>query len=172
MQAANNWNDIIKTTESKWSSFFPGNPFDYFFLDEYFQEQYKADKQFGKTFGLFAGLAIIVACLGLFGLVSFVTTQRTKEIGIRKISGAGIASILLLLTKDFIKPILISFAIATPITYYLLQKWLENYAFKVSINPWMFVLPALMILVIAFITISTQTIKAASANPVNSLRTE
>jgi putative ABC transport system permease protein len=173
MQAAgNNWSSIIKTTESKWSSFFPGNPFEYFFLDDHFQEQYKADKQFGKTFGLFAGLAIIVACLGLFGLVSFVTTQRTKEIGIRKISGAGISSILLLLTKDFIKPILISFAIATPVTFYLLKKWLENYAFKISIDPWMFVLPALMILVIAFVTISTQTIKAAAANPVDSLRTE
>jgi putative ABC transport system permease protein len=173
MQAgSNNWNDIIKTTENKWSSFFPGNPFEYFFLDDHFEEQYKADKQFGKTFGLFAALAIIVACLGLFGLVSFVTTQRTKEIGIRKISGAGISSILLLLTKDFIKPILISFAIATPVTYYLLKKWLENYAFKISIDPWMFILPAMMILVIAFVTISTQTIKAASANPVKSLRTE
>jgi putative ABC transport system permease protein len=173
MQAgSNNWNDIIKTTENKWSSFFPGNPFEYFFLDDHFEEQYKADKQFGRTFGLFAALAIIVACLGLFGLVSFVTTQRTKEIGIRKISGAGISSILLLLTKDFIKPILISFAIATPVTYYLLKKWLENYAFKISIDPWMFILPAMMILVIALVTISTQTIKAASANPVKSLRTE
>jgi putative ABC transport system permease protein len=169
---SNNWNDIIKTTESKWSSFFPGNPFEYFFLDDHFQEQYNADKQFGKTFGLFAVLAIIVACLGLLGLVSFVTTQRTKEIGIRKISGAGITNILLLLSKGFIKPILISFAIATPLTYYLLDKWLENYAFKIPISAWMFILPAMVILIIAFVTISTQTIKAALANPVDSLRTE
>ena len=173
MQATNvSWDDVIKTTETKWVKFFPGNPFEYFFLDDHFQEQYKADKQFGKTFGLFAVLAIIVACLGLFGLASFVTTQRTKEIGIRKISGAGIPNILLLLTKDFIKPILIAFAIATPISYYLVSQWLENYAFKISISPWMFIIPALIILTIALITISTQTIKAATANPVKSLRTE
>jgi putative ABC transport system permease protein len=167
-----NWKDVIQKTETEWAAFFPGNPFEYFFLDEHFGAQYKADRQFGRTFGLFAVLAIIVACLGLFGLVSFVTTQRTKEIGIRKISGAGVSNILLLLTKDFIKPILIAFAIAAPVTYYLLQQWLQDYAFKITISPWMFILPALVILVLALITISTQTIKVASANPVKSLRTE
>jgi putative ABC transport system permease protein len=165
-------NNIIKTAEAKWASFFPGNPFEFFFLDDHFEAQYKADKQFGRTFGLFAVLAIIIACLGLFGLASFVTTQRTKEIGIRKVSGAGIFAILLLLTKDFIKPILISYAIAIPVTYYILIKWLQNYAFKTDINAWMFILPALLILVIAILTISTQTIRAASANPVKNLRTE
>jgi putative ABC transport system permease protein len=167
-----NINDLIKTAETKWMQFFPGNPFEYFFLDDHFQEQYKADQQFGRTFGLFAVLAIIVACLGLFGLASFVTTQRTKEIGIRKISGAGIPHILLLLTRDFLKPILISFAIATPISYYLLKEWLANYAFKIGINAWMFIIPAIIILLIALITISTQAIKAAIANPVKSLRSE
>ena len=167
-----NWESLIQNAEQKWGQFFPGNPFEYFFLDEHFGEQYKADRQFGRTFGLFAVLAIIVACLGLFGLVSFVTTQRTKEIGIRKISGAGVSNILLLLTKDFIKPILIAFAIAAPVTYYLLQQWLQDYAFKITISPWMFILPALVILVLALVTISTQTIKVASANPVKSLRTE
>lgn len=166
------YNEILKSTEERWSKFFPGNPFEYFFLDEHFQEQYKAEEQFGKTFALFATLAIIVACLGLFGLASFVTTQRTKEIGIRKISGAGIAGILLLLTRDFLKPILVSFAIAIPVTYFLLQKWLQDYAFKIILNAWMFVLPAILILLIAVITISTQTIKAALANPIKSLRTE
>jgi putative ABC transport system permease protein len=166
------FDDIIKTAESNWAKFFPGNPFEYFFLDDHFQDQYKADKQFGKTFTLFAVLAIIVACLGLFGLASFVTTQRTKEIGIRKISGAGIPHILMLLTTDFIKPILISFAIATPITYYLLKQWLSNYAFKIDISVWMFIIPAIIIFSIALITISTQAIKAAIANPVKSLRTE
>ncbi|MGI8600376.1 MAG: ABC transporter permease [Chitinophagaceae bacterium] len=165
-------NNIIKTAEAKWASFFPGNPFEFFFLDDHFEAQYKADKQFGRTFGLFAVLAISIACLGLFGLASFVTTQRTKEIGIRKVSGAGISAILLLLTKDFIKPILISYAIAIPVTYYLLIQWLQNYAFKTDINAWMFILPALLVLVIAILTISTQTIRAASANPVKNLRTE
>ncbi|HEY0059601.1 MAG TPA: ABC transporter permease [Flavisolibacter sp.] len=167
-----NWEALIGTARQKWETFFPGNPFDYFFLDEHFQQQYAADRQFGRTFGLFSVLAIIVACLGLFGLVSFVTTQRTKEIGIRKISGASVPAILLLLTKDFIKPILISFAIAAPITYYLIYQWLQDYAFKIDISAWMFILPALAILVLALVTISTQTIKVASANPVKSLRTE
>ncbi len=164
--------DVIKTAEAKWAAFFPGNPFEYFFLDDHFAAQYKADEQFGKTFALFAVLAIIVACLGLFGLASFVTTQRTKEIGIRKISGASISAILLLLTKDFIKPILVAFAIALPVTYYLLVQWLQHYAFQTSITVWMFLLPAVLILTIALITISTQTVKAASANPIKNLRTE
>jgi len=173
LQAGNkNWDQVISTAETQWKKFFPGNPFEYFFLDQHFGEQYNSDKQFGKTFALFAVLAIIVASLGLLGLASFATTQRTKEIGIRKISGAGIFSILLLLTKDFIRPVIISFLIATPVIYYLLEKWLDNYAFKISINPWMFILPAILILLIALVTISTQTIKAASENPVKSLRTE
>jgi putative ABC transport system permease protein len=164
--------DIVKTAEKEWTTFFPGNPFEYFFLDDHFAAQYKADDQFGKTFALFAILAIIVACLGLFGLASFVTTQRTKEIGIRKISGASISAIVVLLTRDFIKPILIAFAIATPITYYLLKQWLENYAFRMDVSFWMFFIPCFAILLIAMITVSTQTIRAASANPVKSLRTE
>jgi putative ABC transport system permease protein len=170
--ARNNWQDIISSVQQEWKTFFPGNPFEYFFLDEHFAEQYKADRHFGQTFGLFAGLAIFVSCLGLLGLAAFVTSQRTKEIGIRKIVGASLPNILLLLTKDFIRPVLISFLIATPLTYYLLQKWLENYTFRISPTPWMFILPALLILIIALLTISTQTLKAASANPAKSLRTE
>jgi putative ABC transport system permease protein len=168
----NNTPTIIHAIQQQWKSFFPGNPFEYFFLDEHFAEQYKADQQFGQTFGLFAGLAIFVSCLGLLGLAAFVTNQRTKEIGIRKIVGANLPSILLLLTRDFIRPVLISFLIAVPVTFYLLQKWLQNYAFRIPIGPWMFILPALLILVIALLTISTTTMKAASANPANSLRTE
>lgn len=169
---ASNYQEIVSAAKTQWASFFPGNPFEYFFLDQHYADQYKADRQFGKTFGLFAGLAIFVSCLGLLGLASFVTTQRTKEIGIRKIVGAGIPSILLLLTKDFIRPVIISFVIAIPLTYYLLQKWLENYAFRASISPLWFMLPILLILLIAVLTISTQTVKAASANPSKSLRTE
>jgi len=168
----NNIPAIIHSIQEQWKSFFPGNPFEYFFLDEHFAAQYKADRQFGQTFCLFAGLAIFVSCLGLLGLAAFVTNQRTKEIGIRKIVGANLPSILLLLTRDFIRPVLISFLIAVPVTWYLLQKWLENYAFRITIGPWMFILPGLLILVIALLTISTQTMKAASANPAKSLRTE
>ncbi len=165
-------NRFIRLTENKWASFFPGNPFDYFFLNEHFQKQYEADEQFGRTFTLFSVLAIIVASLGLFGLVSFVTTKRTKEISIRKISGAGTFNILLLLTKDFIKPILVSFLIAAPITYFLLGRWLSDYAFRINLSIWMFVLPALFVLCLALITISIQTVKTASVNPVKNLRAE
>ncbi len=164
--------EIIQIAEKKWNEFFPGNPFEYFFLDDHYREQYNADQQFGKTFTLFAVLAIFVASLGLLGLASFATTQRTKEIGIRKISGATVPKLLLLLTKDFIKPVLLSFIIALPITYYLLNKWLQNYAFKTNITAWLFILPGLLILIIAIATISTQTYKAANANPTKSLKTE
>lgn len=168
----NNAPAIVSAAKKDWNSFFPRNPFEFFFLDDHFAEQYNADQQFEKTFGLFALLAIIVSSLGLLGLASFVTTQRTKEIGIRKIIGAGLPNLLLLLTKDFIRPVIVSFAIAIPLTYWLLRKWLENYAFRVSLNPWMFILPALLILLIALMTISTQTVQAASSSPVKSLRME
>src|SRR6202000_580433 len=98
---------LIASIQREWKTFFPGNPFEYFFLDDHFAEQYKADRQFGQTFGLFAGLAIFVSCFGILGLAAFVTNQRTKEIGIRKIVGAGIPDILLLLTKGFVRPVLI-----------------------------------------------------------------
>jgi putative ABC transport system permease protein len=166
------WNRIIENSKKNWQSFFPGNPFEYFFLNDHFDEQYKADNRFGKTFGLFAILAIIVSCMGLFGLASFITSQRTKEVGIRKVSGANKYNILLLLTRDFVKPIIISLLIAIPVTYYLIIKWLEDFAFKMAISPWLFIIPAFMIVLIALVTISVQTIKVASANPVNSLRSE
>jgi putative ABC transport system permease protein len=172
IKAGADWSNIVKMTESKYNQIFAGNPFDYFFLNDYFDKQYQADKMFGRTFGVFAILAIFVSCLGLFGLASFVTTQRTKEIGIRKISGAATSSIVVLLTRDFLKPVLMSFVIAIPVTWYLLNKWLENYAFKMSVSPWIFILPAFLIIFIAIFTVSLQTVQAASANPVKSLRTE
>jgi putative ABC transport system permease protein len=163
---------IIDGIKTRFTSFFPGNPFEYFYLEDRYAEQYKGDKQFGQTFSLFAGLAIFVSCLGLLGLASFVTNQRTKEIGIRKISGAGVGNILTLLTKDFLRPILLSFLIATPLTWFVLEKWLDNYAFRIRLTPWLFIGPAILILLIALLTITAQTLKAANANPVNSLRTE
>jgi putative ABC transport system permease protein len=163
---------IIESVKTRFKSFFPGNPFDYFFLEDRYAEQYKSDRQFGQTFSLFAGLAIFVSCLGLLGLASFVTNQRTKEIGIRKVSGAGVGNILALLTKDFMRPILISFLIATPLTWFVLQKWLDNYAFRISLTAWLFIGPVILILVVALLTITTQTLKAANANPVKALRTE
>ena len=168
----NSWPTLIASVGKEWKQFFPGNPFDYFFLDEHFAKQYEADQKFGQTFGVFAGLAIFVSCLGLLGLAAFVVNQRTKEIGIRKIVGANLSNILVLLTKDFIRPVLISFVIAVPVTWYLMHRWLENYAFRITITAWMFIVPGLLILLIALLTISTQTLRAAAANPSKSLRTE
>lgn len=170
--ARNDWPEIVAAVQQQYKTFFPGNPFEYFFLDEHFAEQYKADKQFGRTFGLFAGLAIFVSCLGLLGLAAFVTNQRTKEIGVRKIVGAGIPSILLLLTRDFMKPLVLAFLLAVPLTWWLLNQWLENFAFRMHVSPWIFILPMLLVLAIALLAVSSQTLKAAAANPANSLRTE
>jgi putative ABC transport system permease protein len=166
------WPAVVAAVKQQYGAFFPNNPFDYFFLDDHYAEQYRSDEQFGQIFGLFAGLAIFVSCLGLLGLAAFVTNQRTKEIGIRKIVGAGVGNILVLLTRDFLKPVLLAFLIATPLAWYILGKWLENYAFRITLTPWMFVLPLALILVVALLTTATQTLRAATANPVKNLRTE
>lgn len=166
------WPQVVAAVQAQYKTYFPGNPFEYFFLDDHFAEQYKADKQFGRTFGLFAGLAIFVSCLGLLGLAAFVTNQRTKEIGVRKIVGAGIPSILLLLTRDFLKPLVFAFLLAIPLTWWLLHQWLETFAFRMHIDAWIFVLPIGAVLAIALLAVSSQTLRAATANPVNSLRTE
>jgi putative ABC transport system permease protein len=162
----------ISSAKAEWAKFFPGNTFEYFFLDEHFDEQYKADKRFGQVFGLFTSLAILVACLGLFGLASFTTLQRTKEIGIRKVLGASVGSILNLLYREFALLLLIAFIITVPLAYITTSKWLQNYAFRINVHWAFFVLPFLAIVLIALITVSFQSIKAAMANPVTSLRTE
>jgi putative ABC transport system permease protein len=167
-----NISETIAAVKSNYEARFPGNLFEYFFLDEYFAQQYQADQQFGQTFAFFAGLAIFVACLGLFGLASFTTTQRTKEIGVRKVLGASIKDILLLLSKDFIRLIIIAFVLAVPVAWYVMHQWLENYAFRTDLTWWLFALPGALIIIIALLTISFQAIKAAVSNPVNSLRNE
>jgi putative ABC transport system permease protein len=168
----NNISETIAHAQAVWDDIFPGNPFEYFFLDDHFNRQYQADLRFGKVFGFFAGLAIFVACLGLFGLSSFMATQRTKEIGVRKVLGASIASILALLSKDFVKLILAACVISIPIAYLILQNWLHNYAFHIDLSWWLFVLPMLAVLFIAIFTVSFQSLKAALANPVDTLRDE
>ncbi len=170
--ATNNVSETMQHAQAVWNDIFPGNPFEYFFLDDHFNNQYQADLRFGKVFGFFAALAIFVACLGLFGLSSFMAAQRTKEIGVRKVLGASIASILALLSKDFVKLILIAGVIAVPLAYLVLQNWLNNYAFHINLNWWLFVLPMLAVLFIALFTVSVQSLKAAMANPVDTLRDE
>ena len=161
--------DLVK---AEWNKFFPGNTFEYFFLDDHFDEQYKADKRFGQVFGLFTSLAILVACLGLFGLASFTTLQRTKEIGIRKVLGASVTNILRLLYREFAFLLLIAFIIVTPIAWLSTSKWLQGYAFRVHLQWTYFALPFVAIILVALVTVSFQSVRAAIANPVKSLRTE
>lgn len=162
----------VNQVKAAWSKFFPGNTFEYFFLDDHFEAQYKADQRFGQVFGLFTTLAILVACLGLFGLASFTTLQRTKEIGIRKVLGASVPNILRLLYREFASLLLIAFAVAVPLAWLTISNWLEGYAFRINIQWGYFIVPFVAIVVIALLTVSFQSIKAAIANPVKSLRTE
>ncbi len=167
-----NASSAINSVKAEWKKFFPGNTFDYFFLDEHFNDQYKADRRFRKVFGLFTCLAVLVACMGLFGLASFTTLQRTKEIGIRKVLGASVVNILKLLYGEFASLLLISFLIATPLAWLAATKWLEGYAFRMTIKWTFLIFPFITITAIALITVSFQSIKAAVANPVKSLRSE
>jgi len=165
-------NQTISQVKSAWNKFFPGNTFEYFFLDDHFNDQYKADQRFGQVFGLFTALAILVACLGLFGLASFTTLQRTKEIGIRKVLGASVAGIMKLLYQEFALLLLIAFVVATPLAWLTVSKWLQGYAFRISIQWNYFMIPFIVIVAIALLTVSFQSVKAAIANPVKSLRME
>lgn len=157
---------------NKWNKFVPGKPFEYFFLDDDFDLLYKAEKKVGQLFSAFAVLAVLVACLGLFGLASFTAEQRTKEIGIRKILGAGVPDIVTLLTKEFSRLVLLSNMIAWPIAYFAMNRWLQNFAYRTSIGPWVFLLAASAALFIAMITVSFQALKAATANPAIVLKYE
>jgi len=162
----------VAAIRKKFDTFFPGNLFDYFFLDDHFNEQYKNDKLFGKVFAIFAGFAIFIACLGLLGLSLFATAQRTKEIGVRKVLGASVTNIVALLSKDFIKLVVIAFVIASPVAWFIMHNWLRDFAYRIEISWWIFLGAGLLAVLIALGTISFQAVKAAIANPVKSLRTE
>ncbi|HSV10135.1 MAG TPA: FtsX-like permease family protein, partial [Hanamia sp.] len=140
--------------------------------DESFGRQYKADILFGKVFGVFAFLAILIACFGLLGLSAYNVLQRTKEIGIRKVLGANVSGIVKLISKDFLKLVFISILIATPIAWWAMNKWLQGFAYRINIAWWVFALAGALALLIALITVSFQSVKAAVANPVKSLRSE
>ncbi|MGH7497210.1 MAG: ABC transporter permease [bacterium] len=162
----------IAEIESIYRSLFPGNPFSYSFVDEKFDEQYRNDRRFAALFSVFAGLAILIASLGLFGLASFSARQRTKEIGVRKVLGASVAGIAALLSKDFIKLVLFANLFVWPVAYYVMNNWLQGFAYRIEISWWMFALAGGMAMLIALLTVSTQAIKAALANPVEALRYE
>lgn len=167
--------DIGKTLialEEKWGELVPHRPFVYNFLDEAFNRQYQADQQFGNIFGVFSGLAIFIACLGLFGLTAYTATQRTKEIGIRKTLGASVLNIISLLSKDFVKLFLLSIAIGIPVSWYFMSKWLEGFAYRIGIGVEVFIFAGLIVIIVASLTISWQAIKAAVQNPVHALHNE
>ncbi len=167
-----NVKESLTRFESDWKEFFQGNPFDYFFLDEHYNAQYKADQQFGQMFGVFSVLAIFIACLGLFGLSSLTAIQRTKEIGVRKVMGASLHSILTLVSREYM--ILLGFAIvlAIPLAWWVMNNWLEAFATRINLAWWIFILPSSLVVLIALFTVSIHTLKAARANPVKSLRYE
>lgn len=158
--------------EDHWKSVFPGNPFIHFFLDDHYDQQYQNDQQFGKVFGVFSLLAIFIACLGLFGLSSLTAIQRTKEIGIRKVLGATIRSILALMSRDYVVLLLISITLSVPLAWWIMDNWLQEFAYRIPLSWWIFFLPSLIVVAIALITVSVHTIRAARTSPSSSLRYE
>ena len=167
-----NTGQTLAAIEDVWQTMLPQDPFDYHFLDELFNNQYQAEEQFGDLFLSFALLAIFISCLGLLGLAAYSTIQRKREIGIRKIIGASVSSIVNLLSKEFIKLVAIAFLISAPLAWYAMHSWLEDFAYKISLQWWMFVVAGSGAMAIALVTVSFQAISAAIANPIKSLRTE
>ena len=163
---------LIANIEKTWKHIYPDNPFHHSFLDDQFNESYAADRQLGRIVGLFSILTILIACLGLFGLASYTVAVRTKEIGIRKVLGAPVEDIVLMLTKGYFQLLLLAILIGMPITFYVFSKWLENFAEAISLEVWIFVLPSLLMLLIAFSAVALQSLRAAMGNPVEALRQE
>lgn len=163
---------LLSTVENTWTRLVPGEPFEYTFLDDDFQKNYKADRQMAALVGSFTGIAILISCLGLFALAAFAAERRTKEIGIRKVLGATAAGITGLLARDFLKLVLVAIVVASPLAYWALNRWLQDFAYRISVEWWMFVLTGIVAVTIAGLTVSFQSIRAALANPVKSLRSE
>ena len=164
--------EAIAIVERQWKEAFPQYYFSYQFLDDDLASWYEKERNTSRLLSLFAGIAIFISCLGLYGLISFITAQKTKEVGIRKVLGATVSHIVYLFTKDFVLLLAIAFVLATPLGYYFMQQWLADFTYKIDLSWWIFAVAALSGIVIAVITISFQSIKAALANPVDSLRNE
>ena len=168
------WNvrQTMNQIKVKWDELYPDQPFEYYFLDDLFNSQYKSDQQFGDVFGIFAALAILISCIGLFGMVSYANAQRTKEIGIRKVVGASIGDIMVMLATDFAKWVVLANAVAWPVAYYAMSVWLQGFAYKADLDLWIFIASGLTALMVAMLTVGYHAVKAATANPVESLRYE
>ena len=163
---------MISTLESKWKELGPGQPFQYSFLDDRFSKMYDAEQRVGNIAFTFSILAIFVACLGLFGLAAFTAQQRTKEIGVRKVLGASVSSILVLLSKEFGKLILVALLFAIPISWYFMDSWLQDFYYRINLGPGIFLFAGVITLVIAWLTMSWQSVKAATGNPIDALKDE
>lgn len=166
------FSNAISGIEGIWNKVAPGQPFDYYFMEDSFNDTYKSEKRLGRIFFIFTGLSILIACLGLFGLAAFNAEKRTKEIGIRKVLGASVSQISYRLSIDFLKLVGIAILVSLPLGWLAMNKWLEDFSYRIEIGIWVFVLAALLAVVISIITVSYQSIKAAIVNPVKSLRTE
>jgi len=167
-----NLRGTIAFLEEKWKTLAPHRPFEYRFMDEDFQKLYISETRTGKVFSIFAAIAILLACLGLFGLSAYAAQQRIKEIGVRKVLGASSAAIVALLSRDFLKLVVLAVLLAVPLAWYFMNKWLQDFAYRVHVGWWIFLATATITLFIALSTVIYQAIKAAIANPVKSLRTE
>jgi putative ABC transport system permease protein len=163
---------LISQVRDKWKAMAPGQPFAYSFMADDFNNTYQSEQRIGKIFIAFAVLAILIACLGLFGLVTYAAEQRTKEIGIRKVLGATVANIVSMLSKDFLRLVFIASLIAFPVAWFAMNRWLQDFAYRINISWWIFGMAAMTALLIALVTVGLQATKAALANPVKSLRTE
>jgi putative ABC transport system permease protein len=170
--AANNIPGTLEQLATKWKQFSFERPFEYFFLDDSFAKLYDSEARFQKVFIGLVILGIFISCLGLLGLATYAAQQRVKEIGIRKTLGASVANVVLLLSRDFIKLVIIALFIAVPIAWYAMERWLQDFAYRIEIEWWIFILASIIAIGIAFLTISFHTIRVARANPVKSLRTE
>ena len=158
--------------QDTWHSFKTGVPFEYTFLDDNFNNLYKSEEKTGKIFSVFSVIAILIASMGLLGLISYITVTRTREIGVRKVLGASVTGIVLMLARNFTALVLLSALIAVPVSWWAMNKWLESFAYRINMSWWIFLAAGISTILIALFTISFQSIKAAIANPVKSLRTE
>ncbi len=172
LNSAKSTAENLKKMEAIFTKYNPQYPFDAIFADESYARKFRDQQQTGKLAALFAGLTIFISCLGLFGLAAYMAESRTKEVGVRKVLGASVFSVTNLLSKDFLKLVFISFVIASPVTWYVMSKWLEGYSYRINIEWWVFALAGVLAILIALVTVSFQAIKAALANPVRSLRSE
>jgi putative ABC transport system permease protein len=167
-----NISTVLKQVEAHWKELAPDQPFKYIFLDENLNAQYQAEQRAGQVFGIFSAIAIIIACVGLFGLAAYTASSRTKEIGVRKVLGATVVSVVFLLSKDFTKLIMIAFVLAAPLAWYVMNTWLESFAYRIELGVGVFILAGVVALIISWVTVSYQSIKAAIVNPIKSLRSE